>query len=71
MFEEPEAFNKFTGNNPCICYTATPGGENISLEKKLIDYMGFRILEDQDCSPKNYEVKVVNDLIKYIDEHIT
>ena len=33
--------------------------------------MGFKILEDQDSSPKNYEVKVISDLHKYIDEHIT
>ena len=33
--------------------------------------MGFQILEDQDSSPKNYEVKVISDLHKYIEEHIT
>jgi len=33
LFESPENFDKFTGNSPCICYTATPGGKTIDLEK--------------------------------------
>ena len=36
LFEDPEKFDQFTGNNQCICYTATPGGSNINLEKQLI-----------------------------------
>jgi len=48
LFENPERWNKFTGNNPCICLTATPGGEDSFLETKVIEHLGFKIVDDQD-----------------------
>ena len=46
MFEEPGNFNQFTSKNPCICFTATPRGEDNHLETKMVEYMGFKVVKD-------------------------
>lgn len=32
LFDKPKELNEFIGDNSCICFTATPGGEANSLE---------------------------------------
>ena len=46
LFESPDEFNKCVADNPCICFTATPGGEGNCLEREIVDHLGFKILED-------------------------
>ena len=48
LFNNPGEFNTFTGNNPCICLTATPGGEDRNLEEKVIKHLGLKVIKDQD-----------------------
>jgi len=36
LFNNPGDFNTFTGDHPCICLTATPGGNEDDLEEKVI-----------------------------------
>ena len=46
LFETPHEFSICLANNPSICFTPTPGDKDNSLEKKIQEHMGFKILED-------------------------
>jgi len=48
LFRNPGEFNTFTDSNPCICLTATPGGSDGDLEEKVVQYLGLKIIKDQD-----------------------
>ena len=36
LFNDPQLFEQFTSNNSCVCFTATPGGEDKNLEEKVL-----------------------------------
>ena len=68
LFETPGEFNTCIANNPSICFTATPGDKDNSLEKKIQEHMGFKILEDQDpYVPLNIENEIdETDVVDFI-----
>jgi hypothetical protein len=49
LFNNPGQFDMFTGNNPCICMTATPGGKDGDLEEKVIKHLGLNIVSDKEA----------------------
>ena len=52
LFNNPGQFNTFTGDNPCICLTATPGGKDGDLEEKVIKHLGLKVIMDQEDEPR-------------------
>jgi len=46
LFRDPKAFDDFTKENLCICFTATPGGDegNLELEDQVIRHLGIKVI---------------------------
>ena len=67
LFEMPEKFDNFVGENPCVCLTATPGGDDSGLEQRVLGHMGFKILGDYHPSSPLKVDKEINDIMEFID----
>ena len=57
LFEQPKLFNDFISKNPCICLTATPGNDSDGVEKKVLEHLGFKVIDD-DRNFANRQLKV-------------
>ena len=70
MFDEPGKFNTFTGDNPCICLTATPGanGEEASLEEQVILNLGLQVIKDREDVDRLRVDKQVADVMRFISD---
>ena len=51
LFNNPKLFDEFTSENQCICFTATPGGDDKNYEAKILNHLGLKIIKDQDTQP--------------------
>ena len=61
IFDEPQAFDEFVFNNPCICLTATPGGNESCTEKEVLKHLGFNVLGGMTNSEVIKLDKTIND----------
>ena len=52
LFNNPDKFDSFTSSNPCVCFTATPGGEDKNLEEAVLQHLKLKIIMDQDSNIK-------------------
>ena len=44
LFEYPKKFDEFINKNACICLTATPGNDSDGVEKKVLEHLGFKVI---------------------------
>lgn len=70
LFSNPGQFNTFTGSNPCICLTATPGGKDGDLEEKVIKHLGLKVVKDQDHGPRLQADKFITDVLEFLQKSL-
>lgn len=67
LFNNPGQFNTFTGSNPCICLTATPGGKDGDLEEEVIKYLGLKVVKDQDHESRLQADKLITEVSDFLE----
>jgi len=71
IFKDPGKFHDLTGNNQCICFTATPGGEDSSLEEAVLQHLKLKIIQDKENPEDLRTEKLSSDLMNFILETCT
>ena len=44
LFEKPREFDMFVDKNACICLTATPGNDSDGVESRVLEHLGFKVI---------------------------
>lgn len=66
LFSNPGQFDTFTGSNPCICLTATPGGKDGDLEEKVIKHLALKVVKDQEHEARLQAEKYITDVTDFL-----
>ena len=54
MYSDPKKFDEFTGSNPCLCFTATPGGA--PLEEDVLVFLKMNVVKSTTDIKKTLEI---------------